>query len=219
MSIAKFWQSSMLERSILVLGCAQVVTVQYHGGILGILNVYAPNHASARAEFWSRIASSLLRANCWCMGGDFNMLESLDDRVGGSQTSVHDRELAAWELLCMTMRILDAWSHEGFARAAGSLCFSRSDRRLGGTNLSRLDRFYIRYSVGERGGTMGILASTTFSDHAPVVLVLEDQRRPAGTQLRIPEVVVTDACLCGEIKEIWRLRGRSLIPQSSVRRG
>ena len=36
-----------------------------------------------------------------------------------------------------------------------------------------------------------------------MVLVLEDQRRPAGTQLRIPEVVVTDACLCGEIKELW----------------
>ena len=50
---------------------------------------------------------------------------------------------------------------------------------------------------------MGILAGTTFSDHAPVVLVLEDQRCPAGTQLRIPEVVVTDAGLCGEIEEIW----------------
>ena len=75
-------------------GRAQVVTVQYHGDILGVLNVYAPNHASARAEFWSRIASSLARVDCWCMGGDFNMLESPDDRVGGSQTSVRGRELA-----------------------------------------------------------------------------------------------------------------------------
>ena len=102
MSIAEVWQPSVLERSVLVPGRAQVVTVQYHGGILGILNVYAPNHASARAEFWLQIASSLPRADCWCMGGDFNMLESPYDRVGGSQTSVHDRELAAWEQLCMT---------------------------------------------------------------------------------------------------------------------
>ena len=50
---------------------------------------------------------------------------------------------------------------------------------------------------------MGILAGTTFSDHAQVILVLEDQRRPAGTQLRIPEVVVTDARLCGESEELW----------------
>ena len=73
-------------------GRTQVVTVQYHGDILGVLIVYAPNHASARAEFWSQIASSLLKADCWCMGGDFNMLES---PVGGSQTSVHGQELAA----------------------------------------------------------------------------------------------------------------------------
>ena len=86
----------------------------------------------------------------------------------------------------MTLRISDAWSHEGFARAVGSLSFSRSDRRLGGTNLSGLDRFYISDIVGEKGGTVGILAGTTFLDHAPMNLVLEDQRRHAGTQLRIP---------------------------------
>ena len=113
------------------------------------------------------------------------------------------RELAAWEQLCMTLRISDAWSHEGFARVAGSLSFSSSDRWLGGTNLSRLDRFYISGNFGDRGGTVGILTGTTFSDQAPVVLVLEDQRRPTRTQLRIPEVVLIDACLCGEIEEIW----------------
>ena len=114
------------------------------------------------------------RADCWCMGTDFNMLESLDDRVGGSQTLVHGQELAAWEQLCMTLRISDAWSHEGFSRAVGSLSFSRSDRRLGGTNLSKLDKFYISDSVGERAGTVGILAGTTFSDHVPAILVLKD---------------------------------------------
>ena len=81
--------------------------------------------------------------------------------------------------------------------------FSRSDRRLGGTNLSKLDTFYINDSVGKRGGTVGILVGTTFLDHAPVILVLEDQRHPARTQLRILEAVVTDACLCGEIEELW----------------
>ena len=63
MSIAESWQPLVLERRILMPGRAQVVTVQYHGDILGVLNVYAPNHASARAKFWSQIASSLPRVD------------------------------------------------------------------------------------------------------------------------------------------------------------
>ena len=81
----------------------------------------------------------------------------------------------------MTMRISNAWSHESFTRAMGSVSFSCLDRQLGGTNLSKLEKFYMSDSVGERGGRVGILAGTTFLDHAPAILVLEDQRRPTGT--------------------------------------
>ena len=103
----------------------------------------------------------------------------------------------------MTMRISDAWSHEGFARAVGSLSFSCLDRWLGGTNLSRLHRFYINDNVGERGGTVGILEGTTFSNHALVILVLEDQRRLAKPELRIPEAIVMDTSLIFEIEALW----------------
>ena len=51
---------------------------------------------------------------------------------------------------------------------------------------------------------MGILAGTTFSaDHAPVVLVFEEQRRPPSQQMRIPESVSTDLRLSSEIQSIW----------------
>ena len=85
----------------------------------------------------------------------------------------------------------------------GSLGFSRSDRRRGGTNLARLDRFYVSDGLRTRGGSVGILAGTTFSDHAPVVLVFEEQRRPPSQQLRIPESVSTDLSLSSEIESLW----------------
>ena len=130
-----------------------------------------------RAEFVDIvrfIADALPAVDHWCVGGDFNMLEDPLDRVGGNQTTLHGSELAAWERLCMTLRISDVWQHEAFMHATGSLDFSCSDRRKGGTNLSRLDRFYVSDWLGEQGGSVGILAGTSFSDHAPIVLALEE---------------------------------------------
>ena len=57
------------------------------------------------------------------------MLESHEERIGGSHVIVHGSELAAWEQLCMALQISDAWLSEDFSRAQGSLVFSRSDRR------------------------------------------------------------------------------------------
>ena len=112
---------------MVVPGRAQFVTMQFHDALIGVLNVYAPNHASARAEFWASLAAALPRVDSWCVGGDFNMLESPEDRIGGGHVTVHGRELAAWEQLCMSLPILDAWFLAGFVRAQGSLSFSHSD--------------------------------------------------------------------------------------------
>ena len=172
-SIAESWKAAIVDRCIIVPGRAQYVTMRFCGEHIGVLNVYAPNQASARAEFWAQIADALPAVEHWCVEGDFNMLEDPLDRVGGSQTTLHGSELAAWERLCMTLRISDVWQHEAFLHAPGSLDFSRSDRRQGGTNLSRLDRFYVSDWLGEHGDSVGILAGTSFSDHAPVVLALE----------------------------------------------
>ena len=51
---------------------------------VGLLNAYAPNHASACATFWSQILESLPSVDTWCIGGDFNMIEALEDQCGGS---------------------------------------------------------------------------------------------------------------------------------------
>ena len=59
MSVAEAWQSAVRERVIVVPGRAQYITMQYHDAVIGILNVYAPNQASARADFWALLAAAL----------------------------------------------------------------------------------------------------------------------------------------------------------------
>lgn len=122
---------------------------------------------SDRVEFGALIEASLpIVADHWCMGGDFNMLEDASDRQGGSSVTIQGEELASWERLCFGLWLLsDAWHVDEIARASG---------RIGGSNLSRLDRWYVDEWAGRRGGTVGILAGTTFSDHAPVILQLDD---------------------------------------------
>lgn len=49
------------------------------------LNVYVPNVASGRDEFWTMIETSLPATDHLCVGGDFNLLEALEDKQGASR--------------------------------------------------------------------------------------------------------------------------------------
>ena len=83
------------------------------------------------------------------------------------------------------------------------MSFSWSDRRQGGTNLSCIDRFYVSDHFGVQGGAIGILAGTSFSNHAPVILALEEQLQEPSLQQRIPDSIVSDANLSEDIERIW----------------
>ena len=150
-SIGDSWRSAIVGRGIVVPGRAQWLLLQWGQQRLGMLNVYAPNHASARADFWSAIALGLPAADAWCVGGDFNMLERAEDRRGGSLSTILGAELAAWERLYLSLRLEDAWLHPCFARSQGSLAFLRSDKRVGGMNMSKIDGFYVSDMFGDCG--------------------------------------------------------------------
>ena len=203
MTIAAPWRDAIVDRGIVIPGRAQWMLLQWGEIRLGFLNLYAPNQASARADFWDQIVDALPETEHWCVGGDFNMIEVPSDRIGGSHVTIHGSELASWERLCMSLRIDDVWHHEGFGREQGSLLFSRSDRRIGGSNLSRIDRFYVSDWLGARGGSTGILAGTSMSDHAPAVLVISDARRFEAHAVRIPESVQLDDELTESVEAVW----------------
>ena len=50
------------------------------------MNIYAPNHESARTGFWTHLVDGLLEVDAWCVGGDFNMIESHQDRSGAAKS-------------------------------------------------------------------------------------------------------------------------------------
>ncbi|KAI5067663.1 hypothetical protein GOP47_0018191 [Adiantum capillus-veneris] len=144
------------------------------------------------------------------------MIEAPEDRLGGNEVTNHGSELATWENLCMSLRFSDVWHHEGFARERDSLLFTRSGRRIGGTNLSHIDRMYISDMLGDRGGSIGIMAGTCMSDHFLVVLVLAVGDRCFSQSLRIPQSVQIDESLAERVEEIWKLSQDSLGREPSV---
>ena len=75
-------------------GRAQCIVLQDMHTTWGHLNIYAPNHASARKYFWCEITNALPNVSHWCVAGDFNMLEDAGDIKGGSVVTIHGEELA-----------------------------------------------------------------------------------------------------------------------------
>lgn len=76
-------------------GRAQWLILQWGGLTCGFLNLYALNHESACAGFWSQIANALPSVDEWCIVGDFNMIEASEDRRGGGPVTNHGLEFAA----------------------------------------------------------------------------------------------------------------------------
>lgn len=72
----------------------------------------------------------------------------------------------------MTLRIVETLQHPKFSREVNTLAFLHFDKCVGGMNLSQIDKMYVSALLGDKGGLVGIFASTNMSDHASVVLVL-----------------------------------------------
>ena len=71
-------------------------------------------------------------------------------------------------------------------------------------NLSRLDRIYVSDLLGDKGGSVEILARTCFSDHAPVILLIQEGQKQASLSLRVPDALQIDDVLAGSIEDLWQ---------------
>ena len=89
-----------------------------------------------------------------------------------------------------------------FSKLPGSLNFSRSDRRTRGY-LARLDRFYIGESLANRGGSLGILPGSAFSDHFPVIMNFIGSKKRSQEKVRIPATMLVDEKWAEEVHRIW----------------
>ncbi|KAG0571612.1 hypothetical protein KC19_VG027100 [Ceratodon purpureus] len=166
-------QHLIKDSSIIVPGQAQFLTLQLASGeILGLINVYAYSTSPERATLWEAInAAPLLPAN-WIIAGDFNMIETLDDKLGGSdQTKMYALQAEAWNRTLLKFALGDSFHMTEF-RHLTKKKFTWDNAQLASERVTtRLDRIYVSPSIQQLGGQVGILANLgDILDHAPYVL-------------------------------------------------
>ena len=202
-AINDFWCSAFLHYGVLTCGRGQYVILQIGLKKWGLLNIYAPNHTKDRTILWKSLMAQLPVVDHWALAGDFNMLEDGCDRLGGTSQTISGLELYEWERLIFSLGLLDLWHVSSFTRIQDSLEYSRSDRRQSHANLSRLDRFYADKFLWDKGGSIGIIPSFSFSDHAPLRLVIVLQEQYKNSRFRIPNHVFLSPDCSPTVHNIW----------------
>ena len=82
---------------------------------------------------------------------------------------------------------------------------NNSNRRSVALNLSRIDGFYANSFFGDCGGYVGVVSSTSFSDHAPVLLKFCMDNHNSISRLYVPRFIVVDMTLQHSVFSLWRM--------------
>lgn len=171
--LASRMASLVTHHEILYLGRAQFVILNISTRLqLGILNVYGFSHMGARAMMWQHLTQAPLPDATWVLAGDFNNIESVTDKQGGStRTNICSRELEAWNRLLLRLRMKDAHNLGNFHRKSAKL-FTWTNSHTDDTRIqTRIDRIYIAEDLENLGGDTEILPTIPdISDHAGVLL-------------------------------------------------
>ena len=166
------------HHGILYPGRAQYVVLNIGPALqLGIINVYGFSHPGPRAMMWAHLARTQLPEAQWVLAGDFNNIESVSDKQGGSaKTSISNRELESWNRLLIVLGVRDAF-HIGSYHRKNTKAFTWSNVHKDDTMIQmRIDRIYISTHLEQKGGTTEILPTIPdISDHPGVVLHARSQ--------------------------------------------
>jgi exonuclease III len=161
------------HHGILFPGRAQYVVLNLSQRLqLGIINIYGFSETGPRAMLWNHIAQTPLPEAEWVLAGDFNNIESIQDKQGGSdKTSIGNREMEAWNKLLVRLGVRDAYHIRAFRRKT-TKAFTWTNGRNDETMVqSRIDRIYVPPRLATAGGTTEILPEIPdISDHSGVLM-------------------------------------------------
>ena len=164
---------SVTHHGILFPGRAQYVVINLSPRLqLGIINVYGFSDTGPRAMLWNHIAQAPLPDADWILAGDFNNIESIQDKQGGTnKTSIGNREMEAWNRLLVRLGVKDAFHIKAFRRKSTKAFTWTSTHKDESMVQSRIDRIYIPAQVAAIGGTTEILPEIQdISDHSGNVM-------------------------------------------------
>ena len=164
---------AITHHGILFPGRAQYVVINLSPRLqLGIINVYGFSDTGPRAMLWNHLAQAPLPDAEWVLAGDFNNIESLQDKQGGTnKISMGSRELEAWNRLLVRIGVRDSHNIRAFTRKSLK-AFTWTNGRSGDALVqSRIDRIYVPAPLTIVGGTTEILPEISdISDHAGVLM-------------------------------------------------
>ncbi|XP_028086954.1 uncharacterized protein LOC114287711 [Camellia sinensis] len=129
-----------------------------------ILNVYAPNDIMRRGKLWeSLLYLKSIFPKPWCLGGDFNEIRNLGERIGSSR---RDRGMKEFN------EFIDRWEVNDLPMVGRKFTWYNAHD---GHKWSRIDRFLLSPEWIERYRYKLWGLPRLVSDHCPIVL-MEDER-------------------------------------------
>lgn len=167
--INRNWRNSILCFGVSPCNRAAWVTFQYGDSSFGLCNIYAPNDYRDRAELWKWLAS--LSNIPWILGGDFNMVEHKDEKLGGVVIEWKGGEKPHWDKMKNMKRFFDAL--EGLKHVHKGIWFTWCNfQKVGNKIYSRLDRFYTNRDflsfILDHQGYLVVVKPSSLSDYHPI---------------------------------------------------
>ena len=155
--------------------------IDFHNLYLNVVNIYSPNAASERKLFFSDLHNYFLSQGLLFIGGDFNCIDNVLDKLNCSSVPSADR--TSLVTLMSDFSLVDVWRKQNSRTIF--FTWSNSDH----TQASRIDRFLIAKSSFDKVSSCQILPCV-LSDHDFVKLEFSLEgivKRGAGVwRLTIP---------------------------------
>ncbi|XP_058775832.1 uncharacterized protein LOC131650119 [Vicia villosa] len=146
------------------------ICAEKEGKLIYFVNVYASCEFNTRKRSWERLCEFKNNnvKGSWCIGGDFNSITSLEERIGSSRHS-YRREIMLFKDFIEEMEL------EDLPTIGGKFTWFKSN----GKSMSRIDRFLLSDCFVDDWKVEGqYIGERDVSDHAPIWL--KDNRKNWG---------------------------------------
>jgi exonuclease III len=163
-----------------------------------LTNVYGPATPRDKQAFLKSLSylSSLTQHNRWIVGGDFNIIRSLEEKKGGSRRL--DQESSDFNGLIDDLHLIDL--------EAGNDTYTWTNRRTGIHQIAcKLDRFLISETIMMEGTTMeSTIMNLSGSDHWPIQLWLDVPATTGKKPFRFEQFWLDHPDFQANIQNWWR---------------
>jgi len=163
-----------------------------------ITNVYGPANPRDKQTFLSslRYLSNLTTDDSWIIGGDFNIIRSLEEKKGGSRRL--DLDSSAFNNLIDDFKLIDLETSNG--------TYTWTNRRTGLHQIAcKLDRFLLLEPLILDGTAMeSTILNYPGSDHWPIQLWRDISATPGKRPFRFEQFWLDHPDFKANIQDWWR---------------